>query len=88
MLAALKVRLLSTISLSGRLWKGVYLLSAVTKSQWISSASTMTRLRRQISPMRSRSSSDQQLPVGFCGLHSRKVFTRVARRSKSSQSTS
>ncbi len=45
-----------------------YFWPLLTKSQWISSASTTTRCFRQISPIRSMSSALQQLPVGFCGL--------------------
>ena len=44
LLAALNVMLLLTIALFGRLANGVYLFPLVTKSQWISSASTTTRL--------------------------------------------
>src|SRR5207244_12988598 len=88
LLAALKVMLLLTTALFGRLANGVYLFPFVTKSQWISSASTTTRRRRQISPRRVRSSGDQQLPVGFCGLHRMNVFVSwLMRRSKSSKST-
>ncbi len=86
LLAALKVRLLSTISRFGRLAKGTYAASRFTKSQWISSDSTTTRCSRQISPIRVRSSADQALPVGFCGLHRMKALARRARRSKSSKS--
>src|SRR5215475_6180446 len=74
LLAALKVMLFLTISLLERVANGVYLLPLFTKSQWISSASTTTRRRVQISPTRIRSSGDQQLPVGFCGLHRISVF--------------
>src|SRR3954469_16287156 len=69
LLAALKVMLLLTIALSGRLANGVYFCPFWTKSQWISSASTTTRRFRQISPSFIRSACDQVLPVGFCGLH-------------------
>src|SRR6058998_3304911 len=69
LLAALNVMLLFTIALSGRLANGVYLFPFVTQSQWISSARTTTRRRRQISPSFIRSACDQVLPVGFCGLH-------------------
>ena len=87
MLAALKVRLLLTIALFGSAANGVYFWPLVTQSQWISSASTMTRWRRQISPMRVSSSGVQQLPVGFCGLQRMKVLvSRLMRRSKSSKS--
>src|SRR5207247_6456210 len=65
LLAALNVMLLLTIALFGRLANGVYLFPFVTQSQWISSARTMTRRRRQISPSRIRSSADQKLPEGF-----------------------
>src|SRR5262252_10404633 len=68
LLAALNVMLLFTIALSGRLANGVYFCPFWTKSQWISSARTTTRRRRQISPIFIRSACDQQLPVGFCGL--------------------
>ena len=74
MLAALKVMLLSTTALLGRLANGVYFWPLATKSQWISSASTTTRCFRQISPMRSRSAWLQQLPVGFCGLQRMKLL--------------
>src|SRR5690349_14060137 len=74
LLAALNVMLLSTTALFGRLMKGVYFCPLLTQSQWISSASTSTRCFRQISPMRSRSSADQQLPVGFCGLQRMNVW--------------
>src|SRR5579871_1114227 len=77
LLAALKVTLLSTTALFGSVAKGVYLLPFVTKSQWISSASTSTRCFRQISPMRIRSSCDQVLPVGFCGLHRMNAFVSM-----------
>ena len=85
MLPDLKVRLFATIS-GSRVAKGVYMLPRVTKSQWISSASTTQRCFRQISPMRVRSSGDQWLPVGFCGLQRMKELQRRARRSKSSKS--
>ena len=78
MLAALKVMLLSTTALFGRLANGVYFCPLATQSQWISSASTTTRCFRQISPMRSRSACDQQLPVGFCGLQRMKEFVSDA----------
>ena len=71
LLAALKVRLLSTISLSGKLAKGVYRWPFMTKSQCISSANTMVRCFKQISPIRNNSSSVQTFPVGFWGLHRR-----------------
>src|SRR5688572_29001618 len=87
LLAALNVMLLLTISLFGRLLNGVYLFPLVTQSQWISSASTRTRRRRQISPTRVRSSALQQLPVGFCGLHKSNVLVSwLMRRSRSSKS--
>src|SRR5450759_188183 len=85
LLAALKVRLLLTIALFGRVANGVYFWPRVTQSQWISSASTITRRRRQISPMRVSSSDVQALPVGFCGLHRMNVLVlRLMRCSKSS----
>src|SRR5438105_15312911 len=74
LLAALNVMLLLTTALLGNVANGVYLLPLVAKSQWISSASTSTRFRRQISPRRIRSSGDQALPVGFCGLHRMNAF--------------
>src|SRR5262245_10361678 len=74
LLAALNVMLLLTLSLFGRVANGVYLFPFVSKSQWISSESTTTRRRRQISPIRVRSSGDQQFPVGFCGLQRISVF--------------
>src|SRR5262245_11955872 len=87
LLAALKVMLLLTTALFGSDANGVYLLPFVTKSQWISSASTMTRRLRQISPSRIRSSADHALPVGFCGLHRMNAFVSwLMRRSKSSKS--
>ena len=87
MLAALNVRLLLTMALFGRLANGVYFWPLLTQSQWISSASTTTRCLRQISPMRVRSSADQQLPVGFCGLHRMKeCVSMLMRRSNSSKS--
>src|SRR5258707_406575 len=87
LLAALKVTLLFTTALFGRLANGVYLLPFVTKSQWISSARTTTRRRRQISPRRIRSSGDHALPVGFCGLQRMNAFVSwLMRRSKSSKS--
>src|SRR3954470_3261709 len=83
LLAALKVMLLLTISLFGRLANGVYFAPRDTKSQWISSASTTTRRRRQISPRRVMSSADQQFPVGFCGLQRMNVLVSwLMRRSK------
>src|SRR5438876_8207413 len=85
LLAALKVMLLFTTALFGSVANGVYLTPLLTKSQWISSASTTTRRRRQISPSRIRSCCDQTLPVGFCGLQRMKAFVSFEmRRSKSS----
>ena len=78
LLAALNVMLLLTMALFGRVANGVYFWPLLTKSQWISSASTMTRRRRQISPSRIRSSALQQLPVGFCGLQRMKRVGLVA----------
>src|SRR5437867_11968179 len=87
LLAALKVMPLLTTALFGSVANGVYLTPLFTKSQWISSARTTTRRRRQISPRRIRSSGDQQLPVGFCGLQRMKAFVSwLMRRSKSSKS--
>src|SRR5436190_18519693 len=87
LLAALNVMLLLTTALFGRLANGVYLLPLVTQSQWISSARTMTRRRRQMSPSFSRSSFDQVLPVGFCGLQRISVLVScVILRSRSSKS--
>src|SRR5271156_3202404 len=87
LLAALNVRLLFTTALFGRLANGVYFWPFVTKSQWVSSASTTTRRRRQISPTRIRSSGDQQFPVGFWGLQRMATFVSwLMRRSKSSKS--
>ena len=86
LLTALNVMQLSTISVLGRLAKGVYFWPFVTKSQWISSESTTTRCLRQISPIRVKSSADQQLPVGFCGLQRMNTLARLALRSKSSKS--
>src|SRR5215207_9155817 len=87
LLAALKVMLLSTTALFERLANGVYFCPLLTQSQWISSDSSTTRCFRQISPMRSRSSGDQQLPVGFCGLQRMKLcVSMLMRRSKSSKS--
>src|SRR5436853_6484392 len=87
LLAALNVMLLFTTALFGSVANGVYLFPLVTKSQWISSASTTTRRRRQISPRRVRSSGDQQLPVGFWGLQRMNTFVSwLMRRSKSSKS--
>src|SRR6185295_19381258 len=63
LLPALKVTLLFTIALSGRLANGVYFWPFWTKSQWISSARTTTRCFRQISPSFRRSSCDQVFPV-------------------------
>src|SRR5260370_42711798 len=86
-LAALKVMLLFTMALFGRLANGVYLTPFIAKSQWISSARTTTRRRRQISPSRVRSSGDHMLPVGFCGLHRmNELVSWSIRRSKSSKS--
>src|SRR5262249_35199730 len=51
LLAALYVTLLFTTALFGSVANGVYFAPLVTKSQWISSASTSTRFFRQISPM-------------------------------------
>src|SRR5207302_754098 len=85
LLAALNVRLLLTIALFGRLANGVYFCPLVTQSQWISSASTITPWRRQISPIFVNSSGVQTFPVGFCGLHRMNVFVLgLIRRSKSS----
>ena len=50
LLAALKVMELSTIFLSSRVEKGVYFWPLPTKSQWISSDSTLMLCLRQISP--------------------------------------
>ena len=50
LLAALNVRLFMTMSLFASVAYGVYVLPLVTKSQWISSASTTTRRLVQISP--------------------------------------
>src|SRR5213593_3392716 len=87
LLAALKVMLLLTTALFGSVANGVYLTPLFTKSQWISSARTTTRRRRQISPMRVRSSGDQQLPVGLCGLQRINVLVSwQMRRSRSSKS--
>src|SRR5438093_5645073 len=87
LLAALNVMLLLTTALFGSVANGVYLFPLLTKSQWISSASTTTRLRRQISPSRIRSPDDHVLPVGFCGLHRMNAFvSMLMRRSKSSKS--
>src|SRR5213596_2044764 len=87
LLAALKVMLLFTIALFGKVANGVYLPLLLTKSQWISSASTTTRLLRQISPRRIKSSGDQTLPVGFCGLHRMTALvSMLIRFSKSSKS--
>src|SRR4030095_2126393 len=87
LLAALKVMLLLTTALFGSVENGVYLWPLLTKSQWISSASTTTRRRRQISPRRIRSSGDQVFPVGFCGLHRMNALVSwLMRRSKSSKS--
>src|SRR5262245_45925551 len=69
LLADLNVKLLRTIASFSRLAKGVYFCPFVTKSQWISSASTSTRFFRQISPSVIKSCFVQTLPVGFCGLH-------------------
>ncbi|API74836.1 hypothetical protein AC251_09860 [Ralstonia pseudosolanacearum] len=51
---------------------------ARTKSWWISSAITRMPWRRQISPIVRRSSSDQTLPVGLCGLE--RMNSRVSSR--------
>ena len=50
LLPDLKVMELSTIFLSSRVLKGVYFWPLLTKSQWISSDSTLTLCLRQISP--------------------------------------
>src|SRR6058998_887592 len=87
LLAALNVMLLFTTALFGSVANGVYLTPLLTKSQWISSARTTTRRRRQISPRRVRSSGDHMLPVGFCGLQRMNAFVSwLMRRSKSSKS--
>src|SRR5262249_43564105 len=87
LLAALNVMLLLTTALFGRLANGTYLLPLFWKSQWISSATPTTRLRRQISPSRIRSSCDHMFPVGFCGLHRMKALVSMLMRfSKSSKS--
>src|SRR2546423_13505435 len=80
LLAALNVRLLRTTSLFGSDANGVYLFPFVTKSQWISSARTTTRRFRQISPRRIKSSRDQQLPGGFCGVQRMNGFVSGAMR--------
>src|SRR5262245_10193372 len=87
LLAALKVMLLLTTALFGSVANGVYLTPLFAKSQWISSERTTTRRRRQISPRRIRSSGDQTLPVGFCGLQRMSALVSLLiRRSKSSKS--
>ena len=77
LLIALNETLLFTTSLSGRLANGTYSFPFVTKSQWISSERTTIRRSRQRRPSLSMSSSDQQLPVGFCGLQRINAFVSM-----------
>ena len=87
LLAALKVMLLLTTALFGRLANGTYFCPFVAKSQWISSARTSTLCFRHVSPRRIRSASDHMFPVGFCGLHRMNAFVSLLIRfSKSSKS--
>ena len=71
---------------------GVWPIPLRDRSQWISSDITQISLARQISIIRLSSSGRQTRPVGLCGLHRKRIFTRksawLALRVKSSQSGS